>query len=292
MGNKCSREELDKIEKNREKLGEILEVTKYEKIPKLEKLDWLYNNIEYGQTIEQYIKSKYNKPTEEKKNIYIVPILERKSVVEVDFKIITEYVAKYFQMDTVLMETIDINIFDKCKSYWRMDRKIGYKQYNTRIIMKYLKKIIPKDAFCLLGICNIDLYVGRCNFVYGEAYYNERVGISSVLRFDKSFYEAIDQKQFDEIYNEFCLEYRSLIDKKSLMDRALKIVTHEIGHMFSLDHCIWYNCNMCGIGSLHELDRWSHNLCPICIQKIYLATDFNIKKRAEDLENFSKKYLN
>lgn len=34
--------------------------------------------------------------------------------------------------------------------------------------------------------------------------------------------------------------------EKLLMLRIFKIATHEIGHMFGLLHCIYYNCLMMG----------------------------------------------
>lgn len=103
-------------------------------------------------------------------------------------------------------------------------------------INKYKNKV-PADAYCMIAITLNDIYPGeKWNFVFGMASLNERVGLFSLARYDPSFFEpdaALDTEALQKI-----IEFR-----------ACKVMTHEIGHMFGLKHCIYYHCAMCG--SMH-----------------------------------------
>lgn len=136
--------------------------------------------------------------------------------------------------------------------------------------MSYLLKHIPKDAYCVLGVTMEDLYPDPAwNFVFGYAAYEQRVGVFSFCRFDQSFYSEEDTT-----------------DHKLLLMRSCKILTHEIGHMFGMDHCIAYHCNMNGCNNLQEGDAQPAFLCPVCLKKVQHVTGFDIVKRYEGLKQF------
>ena len=51
-------------------------------------------------------------------------------------------------------------------------------------------------------------------------------------------------------------------------------MTHEIGHMFGVKHCVYYNCAMNGSNHLQESDRRTEHLCPVCLRKLQVLTDY------------------
>ena len=74
------------------------------------------------------------------------------------------------------------------------------------------------------------------------------------------------------------------------LHRTLKTATHEIGHMFSMQHCTEYECNMCGSNSRAESDRRPLALCPDCLAKLCWATKADPKGRFGRLAAFCKKH--
>ena len=71
--------------------------------------------------------------------------------------------------------------------------------------------------------------------------------------------------------------------------RTLKTATHETGHMFSMSHCIKYECNMNGSNSATEADGQPNEVCPECVAKICYAAGVDPKKRFERLAEFCEK---
>ena len=46
------------------------------------------------------------------------------------------------------------------------------------------------------------------------------------------------------------------------------MATHETGHIFTIQHCIAFECNMNGANSLPESDRAPLLFCPVCLRKL------------------------
>jgi archaemetzincin len=71
--------------------------------------------------------------------------------------------------------------------------------------------------------------------------------------------------------------------EKNLLMYACHVMAHEIGHMFGLYHCIYYECLMNGINSADEQRRNVRIFCPVCLKKLKCNLKFNVKKRFEKL---------
>jgi archaemetzincin len=126
---------------------------------------------------------------------------------------------------------------------------------------------LPGDAFATIAFTSSDLWPGDgWNFVFGYASFRDRVGVWSLSRFGNP----------DEDEEAF---------KKCLL-RTIKVATHETGHMFSIQHCIRFQCNMQGSNSLPESDSQPLALCPECHAKILFATGANPIARYEKLIEF------
>ena len=75
-----------------------------------------------------------------------------------------------------------------------------------------------------------------------------------------------------------------------MLNRIVKIATHEIGHMYGLGHCIYYECLMMGTNNLDQTDRNPITFCPICYRKLWKVLKFDHLKRYEKLIACSKKF--
>ncbi|XP_076154468.1 archaemetzincin-2 isoform X2 [Alosa pseudoharengus] len=157
-------------------------------------------------------------------------------------------------------------------------------------LLRFLKKRKPKDAFCIVGITMIDLYPKESwNFVFGQASLTEGMGVFSFARYDDNFYQRNYAGQLKKgskpkpgDYSVFNNYYIPPITSTLLL-RSCKVVSHEVGHMFGLQHCQWLQCVMQGSNHLEESDRGPLSLCPICLRKLQSSIGFKIADRYKAL---------
>jgi archaemetzincin len=111
------------------------------------------------------------------------------------------------------------------------------------------------------------MYAGRLNFVFGYADYVNHVGIVSLAR----------------------LGGRK--DPSLFARRLLKLVRHEIGHMYGMAHCTNASCVMRGANSRVEADSTPLSLCPSCAAKLAYRIGDDGKARNTALEAFYRKHF-
>jgi len=100
-------------------------------------------------------------------------------------------------------------------------------------------KYVPKHSYATICILNEDLYHWEdWNFVFGYADYWGRAGVFSFIRYHPNFYDE-EVKETEEI-------------EKIKMFWSIKVMWHEIGHMFGMKHCTYYQCIMNGLMSAEE----------------------------------------
>ena len=120
-----------------------------------------------------------------------------------------------------------------------------------------------------IALTTSDLWPGQgWNFVFGQASVTDRVGVWSIWRNG-------DPHGDDEAY-------------RTCLRRTLKTASHETGHMFSMQHCTFYECNMCGSNHREESDRQPLWLCPICLAKLCHATGADPGKRFDRPSNSAR----
>ena len=100
-----------------------------------------------------------------------------------------------------------------------------------------------------LGICNFDAYSLSLNFVFGQASLNGGVAVMYLPRLKQEFYGLG-------------------ADRSIFIERVLKEATHEVGHVFGLNHCPKRSCVMHFSNSLADTDRKATDFCEICAEII------------------------
>jgi archaemetzincin len=113
--------------------------------------------------------------------------------------------------------------------------------------------MVPKDAYCMLTVTMQDLYpYDSWNYVFGWANYVSRTGVFSFGRyhpdFDNDYYgEEDDAKESEESQQK---------KENQLLENACYVMVHEIGHMYGMTHCTFYECIMNGFNSYEEQKRF------------------------------------
>lgn len=231
--------------------------------------DWLFVHSEPGQTFEQYRKSNPSIPTNDRDKIYILPIgdftKKQKEVVHLTAK----FTQIYYDTPVKIQKSIPLSrIPDKARRThpsWRVKQIL-----TTYVLEEILKPRLPKDAAAYLALTSSDLWPGRgWNFVFGQALLRERVGVWSISR------NGAPDKGEESF--------------KICLIRTIKTAVHELGHMFSMKHCILYECAMNGSNSLREKDERPVWLCPECLAKICWAFGLSPLQRYKKLEKFCRK---
>lgn len=197
--------------------------------------DWLDRFPEPGQTFEQYVASRPNRPTSRRRTICLLPIGQ-------------------FPADR------------------SPDGGRRWTQYRTDVFLdRVLPGALPKDGFCLVGVTMGDLYPNeQWNYVFGIASLRERVGIFSFARY----------------YPQFWGEPDTAAARGQALRRSLKVLAHEIGHMFGMQHCTAWRCGMNGSNNLEESDRRPIHLCPVCLKKLAWNGELDVRARYRDLVSF------
>ncbi|KAI4194124.1 MAG: hypothetical protein LQ350_007958 [Teloschistes chrysophthalmus] len=72
--------------------------------------------------------------------------------------------------------------------------------------------------------------------------------------------------------------------------RASLTAAHELGHCFGMDHCVYYACCMQGSASLAEDAGQPPYLCPVCEQKVLLATGGDRIERTKKLGELCERW--
>ncbi len=223
---------------------------------------------ERGQSYEQWKASDPRTARGRRKTLYIVVLggldEERRQIVE---HTIT-FLGLYFGIAVERLEPVAID--DDWPAAQRRAMSDGSTQLRTQhILRRVLAPRLPDDAAALLALTAHDLWPGAgWNFVFGMASLRERVGVWSIARFGDPG--------------------RSEASRIRCLRRTLKVATHETGHMFGMEHCLAFACNMCGSNTLDETDRHPLWLCPECLPKLWDATGVHPAKRFARLAAFAR----
>ncbi|MFB6454973.1 archaemetzincin [Chitinophaga sp. Hz27] len=231
--------------------------------------EWLYKHKENGQSLKEYKAAHPIKASSERSVIYLLPVGTFTPLQKEIIAATRSYNETFFQLKTVVLPAISDTMPPIAQRLYGED---NHPQLLASYILdSVIKTKKPKDAIVLLAISAKDLYPqSSWNYVFGLASYSEQVGISSIYR--------LQNQQLDSSNYTVCLR------------RLLIISTHEIGHMFSMHHCIHAKCTMNGTNGLEETDRTPARLCAVCQQKLAMAVVYSNEQRLQQLITFFRRH--
>jgi archaemetzincin len=231
--------------------------------------EWLATNDEKGQSFAHYKTIRPVRPGSTHNIIYILPIGDFTPAQYQVVQYTTNYIRIFFGLQTILSPPISDAIIPQTARRGRSDES---EQLNSMYILNsVLVDKIPKNGLVLMAITAKDLYpADSWNYVFGQANAKKRVAVSSIYRYS-------DVPITSKNYN-LCLS------------RLTKTSAHEIGHMFSINHCIYAKCLMNGSNSLRESDEGVNHLCTDCYKKLYWNLQFDPVERNKKLITFFKSH--
>eukprot|EP00164_Ancoracysta_twista_P001536 GFYU01002014.1.p1 GENE.GFYU01002014.1~~GFYU01002014.1.p1 ORF type:complete len:395 (-),score=73.02 GFYU01002014.1:29-1213(-) len=247
--------------------------------------DWLEWASDAGETFDAYVRKSPNRPTKQRKTIYILPIdipVDQRGRLGCgpDLEMLSEYLECYYTLPVKIMSPQPLLKLGRNIS----SRDSGYgTQYNAGNILSALKTQVPRDAYCMVAVTMHDIYSSNLNFVFGLASLRERVGVFSFCRQDPLWEEMAYST------GKMPTRDRTTKEEELLFTRACKTVIHECGHMFGLKHCVYYQCLMQGSNSIDETDRRPMNICPVCFRKLQWCVGFDILDRYYKMRDFLDK---
>jgi len=202
--------------------------------------DWLAQHQEAGQTLRQYVDANPNRPSAQRKILYLQPIgampaAQQPLVTATADALHACFSATVQQLKPLALGTVPVKA--------RRAGPLG-EQLHSGWLLNQLRAARPADAIATLGLTSQDLWPGDgWNFVFGEARLTERVGVWSLVRFGGA-------------------------DEPKLTERTLKLAVHETGHQFGMLHCINAQCLMNGSNHLLETDASPLWFCAVCEAKV------------------------
>lgn len=232
--------------------------------------DWLRSHAETPQNYKQFVAAGPVRATKERRTIWVQPLGEFNAKQRKIVELSAEFLGIYCQLPVqTAREWPESVVPEKA-------RRVNPLQQHPQIQSIYilddlLKPRVPQDAAALIAFTTTDLWPGEgWNFVFGQASLADRVGVWSVYRFG-------DPTANEEVF-------------RMVLRRTLKIAAHETGHMFSLPHCVYFECCMNGSNNMPEADRQPLSLCPQCLAKLCYATGADPKERFRKLIEFAAKH--
>jgi len=248
----------------------------FSKMPKPRAGDWLASFKEPGQSFAEYLRSRPVRARPGQDVLAFQPVggfcETQRAVVQATI----EFAGVWFDLKTRTLEALPLPGADwsRQRSFSWVDEPVT--QYLTDWFLdNALPPQRPDDAVCLVGVTAGDLYPEPgWNYVFGQASLHRRVGIYSVARFFAKFWGREETPA----------------TRLQALRRSFKLVVHETGHTFGVEHCIEYECTMNGSNSLEESDRGPLHLCPPCLRKLHVNRGFDVLERYRGLLALYRKH--
>ena len=238
--------------------------------------DWLSEHTEKGQSFVSFLRAQLKAAPHASFNTVALVILGR-GLSERVVADLGRYVAAFYQLEVALIGPLDVEsemASGKIRS--TVNEHTGQIQMFCHDAMIHavaaVKEVreLSRKVVATMAVTMIDLTPNEeWNFVYGQASLTDGRGVFSLARFSPEFNDEFvaSKEEADQV----------------VLERACKVVTHELGHIFGLKHCIYFTCLMGGVNHVGELVRQPLLLCPACLQKLIHSFHWDLKARYEDL---------
>lgn len=235
---------------------------------------WLSQFREFGQTFAQYQAEGPNRPELDAPlqltalGDFRVRGVQARDLLEP----VREFIEIYYQRSTQLTAPRDLPA-----SAWHPERG-ATGQYDAEEVLESLQGSCPTGSGGCLSATDEDLFVNTLQYVFGLGHFHRRVGVFSMYRL------------WEPISDGSPTGRRAVVDPEPLR-RALKVAVHEMGHEFTVAHCVHYRrCVMAGTNSLTESDAGSLMLCPLDHAKLRWNLRFDDRKRFRELADFAARH--
>lgn len=217
--------------------------------------DWLADHPEDPQSYPRFELDRPNRPTPARRTLVITRIGPEHDTRPTTAEIV-DYLSAFFTLPVTVEKPVSL-----VESELVPRTGPGGMQLHAGTILDGLEPVVPDHAYALLAVTGRDLYPDPAwNFVFGMARLHARVGVFSLARYDPRFEGGVESPVLS-------------------LRRGLKVLSHEVGHMFGISHCVHYRCVMNGVNHLVELDRSPMQLCRVCLRKLHATTGLDPAKR-------------
>ena len=132
-------------------------------------------------------------------------------------------------------------------------------QYHSSELLYRMQDHVSGEAWRILGVTSVDLYIPILTFVFGEAQMGGPCSLVSFHRLRQEFYGLP-------------------ADLGMLRERLLKEAVHEIGHTINLTHCEDYGCAMAPSHAVEWIDLKNASFCSSCWSKGHSAQKVHFRE--------------
>jgi archaemetzincin len=223
-----------------------------DRLPAPRRGEWRSVVREREQSFEDYVRDCADRKPASRPRLAILPLGGISSRFGTVLDLMREYAAVFFGLETGI--GTDVPIPDAAQVPQRG-------QHNSSMILDALAVGAADGALLTLAITEADLFSRGKKYVFGEGNLERRVGICSLARL-RSPDEAI------------------------FLRRALKLMSHETGHLLSIPHCVRRRCVLQGANTLEESDGHPMEPCAEDLRKIRWSTGVDLDQRAAGLRVF------
>ncbi|HYF00785.1 MAG TPA: archaemetzincin [Planctomycetota bacterium] len=214
--------------------------------------EWLHHFKEEPQTADHYRASCANRRSKDRSVFYLQPLGDVGDRHGETLDRMRAYAEAFFGVPARRLDPIPL--FPEAHQPSR-------DQHNASMIIARLADRVPADALVYAGITDADLFSPGLRFVFGQGSLQNRCGVYSLKRY-------------------------ATPDPALFLRRALKLMSHEAGHILSIGHCVFFRCVMQGANHLEEDDGHPMHLCPVDLEKLCWNTGVDPRARYERLGAF------
>ena len=233
--------------------------THFERLPPPRDGSWRAKFPGPGQSYADFLAASPNVPNPEDDRLYLLPLGELPAdfVVEADQVVLVRspapddmqtFLSAFYGLPTAVLAQTNIEALAE-----PVRIRDGHEQFLAQSVLAGMLGRLPDDAYSLTALATRDLFFHPAQaYGFGYGMHKDRLAVLSFARLDPVFAGASRPPDVLE----------------QLPRRGYKLLAHEVGHTFGLEHCTEYACVMNGFIDLDELDETPLHLGPVCLRKL------------------------